>query len=152
MADTQAFVEGLTESLLLLTGVTRVQFFGSILTDRFNPGSSDLDLIVEGSLTTQTKEEAIRLIRQANRLYGLRLEESVYLHPAPFFVTNWAGRLSMALFAGSLAPYVNRITGSLVTRWKKGKRGEATMTLGDYWNGNRPGIRDSRYLGELLWS
>ncbi len=130
-----------------LPGVKRVEFFGSVVTPRFRPGKSDLDMVVEGAISPQTKRRVVALIQDANQRHGLRLEESPYLHPVPFFVTN---RLSKALLLGMARGFSSGLASRWVYHWKARQKQHPT-TLQEFWGGWRPGPGDLRYYVAKLW-
>ncbi len=143
----EQFIDDLRHQVGQLPGVKRVEFFGSVVTPRFKPGRSDLDMVVEGTMSPQVKRQVVVLIQDANRRHGLRLGESSYLHPVPFFVTN---RLSKALLLGMARGFSSGLASRWVYRWKARQRQNPT-TLQEFWDGWRPGPGDLRYYVAKLW-
>ncbi len=143
----ERFIHDLRHQVGQLPGVKRVEFFGSVVTPGFRPGKSDLDMVVEGAISPQTKRRVVALIQDANQRHGLRLEESPYLHPVPFFVTN---PVAKALLLGMAKCFSWGLGSRWTSRWKARQKQHPT-TLQEFWGGWRPGPGDLRYYVAKLW-
>lgn len=146
LPDREGFLLELRERIGALPGVKRIEFHGSILTDRYTPGRSDLDLVVEGRVNAATKLRIIAVIKHANAKYAMGLEAAPYLHPVPIFFPTVVGILVRR--GGLLALF--QLVEPLTRRWRRFQKERTPITLGQYWEGRRPSIRDPRFLLELL--
>ena len=71
------------------SNVGHVKFFGSILTDNWKQGISDVDIIVYGdNINRHVKSEIRLLLRTLNDTYKLELENVRCCHPTPFFLDS----------------------------------------------------------------
>jgi hypothetical protein len=102
-------------------------------------------MVVEGGLSLPVKRQVVALIQDANQRHGLRLGESPYLHPVPFFVTN---RLSKAIL---LLGMDRGVSSGLASRWVYRWKARQQHTLQEFWGGWRPGRGDLRYYVAKLW-
>jgi len=70
-------------------GVHRVEFFGSVNTNRWVRGRSDIDIKIYGNNISGDDKRAIELVlRDLNSKYGLGLENVRCAHPTPFFLDS----------------------------------------------------------------
>jgi predicted nucleotidyltransferase len=69
--------------------VEKVEFFGSVLTAKWNIGKSDVDVKVYGNnIPANVKREIGLVFRDLNKKYGLQLENVRCCHPTPFFLDS----------------------------------------------------------------
>jgi len=147
MVDQEGFLAEVQDGVLRFPGVKRVEFYGSVLSNHFKPGHSDLDMVVEGRLANDTKLRIIELLRDADKKYAMGLETAPHLHPVPIFVPTTVGVLIRRGGLLRLFQLVEPLTRPLRRHAKE----KPSMTLGEYWDGQRLGIDDHRFLLELLF-
>jgi len=75
---------------------------GSILTDEFVQGKSDIDVAVFGEVSPEDKHRIRLLIRELSKKYNMKLEQAPFLHPTPFFVPPERELLFREMFDGHL--------------------------------------------------
>lgn len=128
MAKLEAFKQEFRQIIEALPGVSRVEFIGSIARGDYTPGSSDLDVFVHGDrIPTQSKKQAIALVRELNMKYDLGLERAPCQHPTPFFIDTRFRRALYRLFKGRmelscLRATVKRIAPSYGFIWRLQQR------------------------------
>lgn len=79
------FVKDFRAIALNTAGVKDVKFFGSFLDDEWEPGKSDIDVFVEGKVSSEDKKRLRKEIIRLNNIYRLQLEAACYLHHTPIF-------------------------------------------------------------------
>jgi len=87
-----------------IEGVEEIEWLGS-MADTFVQGTSDLDLVIRGSVSAKGKEKVSSIIKELNYKYALGLETAPYQHPTPFYVDNPAKEVGYDLLVskGGLA-------------------------------------------------
>lgn len=146
MADTISFMNDFKDQARKLEGIERIEFFGSITDpNRFRPGKSDVDLIIYGHPSDQTKIEIRQLLSRLSDKYGIHVQESPYLHPVPFYIQNIYGdRVFDIIIRKGYMP-------SFLQEWRKAEKAGPSLTVGERWAGKKhpyPLVR----LAEELWS
>jgi len=102
MGDKASFMDEFEQRVSAIPGVERVEFFGSILTDKFVQGRSDIDVAVFGEVSAEDKHRIRLLIRDLSKKYDMKLEQVPFLHPTPFFVPPKREKIFRETFNGHL--------------------------------------------------
>lgn len=144
--DTVSFMKEFEDRLRSIKGFRRVSYFGSITSpDKFCAGRSDLDVIIFGDLTKESRNEARNILYELNEKYRIKAEKAVYLHPVPFFMKKDIEETLMKDVMFS------RIVSRLFTqKWREStKEGKKSPTLEERTKGRTPS--KTTRLAELLW-
>lgn len=143
MADTIAFMNEFISRIGKLSGIDRIQFFGSILEPmRFRPGKSDLDLLIYGNPSAETKWIIRKTIIELSDKYSLFIDRGPYMHPTPFYITNVVGDTMFKNFVLNM-PF-------FLAKWRKAEKASPRLTVGERWSGIEhpsPLVK----LAETLW-
>ena len=81
----QDFKQQFIDLALKVKGVKSVKFLGSFNEDRWQQGKSDIDIFVEGTVSSEDKKRLRKEIIRLNEIHKLHLGSACYLHPTPVF-------------------------------------------------------------------
>lgn len=145
MANTISFMNEFKDQARRLPGIVTIEFFGSIIDpNRFRPGKSDVDLIIYGNPSEQTKLKIRQLLKFYSDKYDIMIDKVPYLHPTPFYIQDIVAErtFDIAVRKG--------YTGIFLQEWRRAEKQAPRLTVGDRWAGKvhpSPLVR----LAEELW-
>ena len=129
MGDPLGFKTAFREAVAAISGVDRVEYFGSLETTQFRQGKSDVDIIIYGKVSPEDKVKIWGVLKELNTKYRLGLETAPFLHPSPFYIDTRAKQiLFRTLFNGH----------AIVAFTPYRKLGKLFMpTYGEIWRGEK---------------